>query len=86
MRQSNISAKKIYHAVLSRIRQSVDSDRKLGEYFFPDISFQTGFSNSIRTISKGFRIKVLPHSKLFQSVCIAFFGRPSERCPAVSLP
>ena len=54
MRKNNIFAqKKIKHIVLSCTRRHVESERKLGEYFFLD-TFNPGFQ-SIRTISKGFQ-------------------------------
>ena len=54
--------------MLSRIRQYVDSERKLGEYFFHR-HFQSGFSKSIRTISRGFPkcFHILKGFKAFQS-------------------
>ena len=54
--------------MLSRIRQHVDSERKLGEYFSPG-HFQSGFSKSIRTIFKGFQkcFRILKGFSAFQS-------------------
>jgi len=63
MQQNNFSAKKRKrkkkHADLSRIRQHVDSERKLGGYFFSR-HFQSGFSKSFEP----FQIAVKGTSKV----------------------
>ena len=51
--------------VLSRTRRHVESERKLGEYFFLD-TFNPGFQRVFEPFLKVF--KVFPHSKGFQSV------------------
>jgi len=54
------------------------SERKLGEYFFPD-TFKSGFKRVFGTFQRGFQH--VPHSKGFQSVSKGFpkdFKRVSE--------
>ena len=65
MRQNNTSAQKknITHTLLSRTRH-VESERKLGEYFFLD-TFNPGFQRVFDPFLRVF--KVFPHSKGFQS-------------------
>ena len=51
--------------MLSRTRRHVESERKLGEYFFLD-TFNPGFQRVFEPFLRVF--KVFPHSKGFQSV------------------
>ena len=64
--------KKKKHVVLSRIRQYVDSERKLGVYFFP-WHFKGGFQRVFEPILRGFQSvsTFLWVSKLFKVPGIA---------------
>ena len=57
--------KKIEHIVLSHTRRHVESDRKLGEYFFLD-TVNPGFQRLIKPFLRVF--KVFPHSKGFLEI------------------